>query len=110
MTETRLQQILRDSNYHLSIFNKAEIEALESNIMEKNGKPYVNCIIRGKDIQLKPEEVVRQLYTKRLIEEYGYLKKRITFEYPLFLVERKRGQTSLFSIKTSQIFHISSLK
>jgi len=97
MGETRLQQILRDSNYHLSIFNEVEIDGLESRIVEKNGKKYVNCVVREKEIELKPEEVVRQLYTKRLIEEYGYPKERITFEYLVtFGREKKRADIVIF--------------
>ncbi|TXK93389.1 hypothetical protein BMR11_17025 [Methylococcaceae bacterium CS5] len=41
---------------------------------------YITCIVRKKDIQLKPEEIVRQLYAARLINQYGYTKKRIKFE------------------------------
>jgi len=92
-----LSQILKDSNYHLSIFPDSDIKALESNIIEKKGKLYVKCIIRGKDIQLKPEEIVRQLYTKRLIEYYGYPKKRIAFEYPVsFGREKKKADIVIF--------------
>jgi len=75
-----LQDILKDSNYNLSIFQEAYIKELEGKIKIIKGKPYVTCIIRDKDVQLKPEEVVRQLYTAKLIKEYGYPKKRIRFE------------------------------
>jgi len=78
-----LISILKDSQYNLSIFTPEEIEALEKKIIEKKGKPYVECIIREKEIQLKPEEVVRQLYTAKLINDYGYPRKRIRFEHPV---------------------------
>jgi len=78
-----LISILKDSRYNLSIFAPEEITNLEKKIIEKNGKPYVECIIRGKEVQLKPEEVVRQLYTAKLIDYYGYSKKRIRFEHPV---------------------------
>jgi type I restriction enzyme M protein len=81
--EFTLASILKDSNYSISIFTKAEIESLESKIISKDGKAYINCIIRDKDIQLKPEEVIRQLYAAKLIEVYGYPKKRIKFEHPV---------------------------
>ncbi|MFZ3167558.1 MAG: type I restriction enzyme HsdR N-terminal domain-containing protein [Candidatus Methanoperedens sp.] len=45
--------------------------------------PYVICIIRDKDIQLNPEEIVRQLFAARLMKDYGYPKKRLAFEYPI---------------------------
>ena len=92
-----LNQILKDSNYHLSLFKNEDIKALEASIIEKNGKPYVKCIIREKEVQLKPEEVVRQLCTKKLIEYYGYPKKRIAFEYPVsFGREKKKADIVVF--------------
>ena len=61
-----LQEILKDSNYDLSIFSPREIEELKGMIFTKEvrgeEKPFVKCIKREKDIQLKPEEIVRQLY------------------------------------------------
>ena len=63
--EDIIQTILKDSNYHLSLFSDDEIAALNNKINIKESKSkktlFVTCIIRGKDIQLKPEEVVRQL-------------------------------------------------
>ena len=97
MSEITLSQILKDTNYHLSIFNESDIKSIEEVIIEKNGKPYIKCIIRGKEVQLKPEEIVRQLYTKKLIEHYGYPKKRITFEYPVsFGREKKKADIVVF--------------
>ena len=78
-----LISILKDSQYNLSTFTPEEIAELEKKIIGRNGKPYVECIIREKDVQLKPEEVVRQLYTAKLINYYGYPKKRIRFEHPV---------------------------
>lgn len=79
-----LASILKESSYNLSLFSEKDIKALESKIklLQKN-KPYVNCIIRGKEVQLKPEEVVRQLYTTKLINDYNYPSKRIRFEHPV---------------------------
>jgi len=78
-----LVSILKDSNYDLSLFGEVDIKALESKIKMQKNKPYVDCVIRDKEVQLKPEEVVRQLYTVKLINEYGYPKKRIRFEHPV---------------------------
>lgn len=95
--EITLDHILKDSNYHLSLFKSEDIKSLESSIIEKKGKPYVKCIIREKEVQLKPEEIVRQLYTKRLIEDYGYPKRRIAFEYPVsFGREKKKADIVVF--------------
>jgi type I restriction enzyme M protein len=78
-----LASILKDSNYSLSIFTEPEIKSLESKIISKDGKAYINCIIRDKQIQLKPEEIMRQLYAAKLIDAYGYPKQRIKFEHPV---------------------------
>ena len=97
MSKITLSDILKDTNYHLSIFDESDINSIEEAIIEKNGRPYIKCIIRGKEVQLKPEEIVRQLYTKKLIEQYGYPKKRITFEYPVsFGREKKKADIVVF--------------
>lgn len=84
MTEqNKLQQILKDSNYSLSLFDPKLIGELESKISIKDGKSYVVCAIRDKEIILKPEEIVRQLYAMKLLEDYGYPKQRIKFEHAI---------------------------
>jgi len=76
-----LESILSDSNYHLSLFSDDEIECLRESVVckERRGKtaPVINCAIRKKEIQLKPEEVVRQLYANRLMNQYNYPGSRI---------------------------------
>ncbi|MGD1907734.1 MAG: hypothetical protein ACFB0C_17335 [Leptolyngbyaceae cyanobacterium] len=70
----KLAEILRDSNYRLSQFRQGEIDGLEQSIFLKETKkgetPYVVCLVRKKDIQLKSEETVRQLYLKVLTDRY----------------------------------------
>ncbi|MDR3233978.1 MAG: hypothetical protein LBT46_10020 [Planctomycetaceae bacterium] len=73
----KLSEILKGTEYNLTLtlFDDREIAALEKKIIEypdKKGNtvPYVNCIVRDKEVQLKPEEVVRQLYAAKLIEHY----------------------------------------
>ncbi|MEW6408144.1 MAG: N-6 DNA methylase [Patescibacteria group bacterium] len=75
--------IIKDSNYSFSIFEQKLIEELENKITLKDGKPYIVCAIRDKEIILKPEEVVRQLYAMKLLEDYGYPKQRIKFEHAI---------------------------
>ena len=102
MTQTDiLQTILKDSNYNLSLFSDEEIEALRQKIFTKEARgkeaPFINCVVRDKEIQLKPEEVVRQLYATRLIEQYGYPKKRLAFEYAVtFGREKKSADIVIF--------------
>jgi len=78
-----LSSILKDSEYSISLFTESETKDLESKIISKDGKAYINCIIRNKDILLKPEEIIRQLYAAKLIDKYGYPKKRMKFEDPV---------------------------
>lgn len=75
--------IIKDSNYSFSLFDQKLVDKLEQKITIKDGKPYVVCVIRDKEIVLKPEEVVRQLYAMKLLQEYGYPKQRIKFEHAI---------------------------
>ena len=99
----QLQEILKDSNYNLELFqNTNYIQELESKIFYKelkNGKfPYIKCLIRKKDIKLTPEEVVRQLYIMKLNKEYNYPLERMQVEYPVhFGREVKRADIVIFS-------------
>ena len=74
-----LQTILKDSNYNLLLFSAEEIETLRAGIFTKTAKnkeiAFIKCVIRNKEIQLKSEEIVRQLYATRLIGLYGHPKK-----------------------------------
>ena len=89
-----LQTILRDSNHHLSLFGQDEIDRLSAAVFMKKSRgkdtPYVKCVVRGRDVQLKPEEVVRQLYASRLMERYGYPKKRLAFEFSVNFGRQKK--------------------
>ena len=42
---------------------------------------YATCLVRDKQIKLTPEEIIRQLYLDKLMNEYGYAKSRIQVEY-----------------------------
>ncbi len=75
--------IIKDSSYSFSLFDQSLVDELEKKITIKDGKPYVVCVIRDKEITLKPEEVVRQLYAMKLLEVYGYSKQRIKFEHAI---------------------------
>ena len=96
MNKTNLiQNILKDSDYHLSLFEKENIDKLKKKITfkitKKNQTPYVRCIVRDKDIQLKPEEIVRQLYTMQLLNRYSYSKSKLSFEYPVHFGREKKS-------------------
>ncbi len=93
--EDIIHTILKDSNYHLSLFTKNEIEALRDKVFTKKARgkdsPFVTCIVRDKDIQIKPEEIVRQLFAARLVNMYGYQKKRLAFEHAVVFGREKKS-------------------
>lgn len=80
-----IDQILKNSSYKLGLFSIDSLYELESKIITKKGKNgisyYVSCLIRDKEIKLTAEEIVRQLYLDKLINEYNYPKSRIQVEY-----------------------------
>jgi len=61
-------------------------------VIWKDSKPYVFCLIRNKEILLKPEETVRQLYIVTLMEDFKYPKSRIKLEYPVHFGREKRAK------------------
>ena len=46
-----LASILKDSNYKLSLFSEKDIKVIESKIKIQKNKPYIDCIIRAKEVQ-----------------------------------------------------------
>ena len=82
-------EILKDSAYRTEQFSRESIERLNGRIVVKTDKkgnpmPTVDCLVRKKPIVLKPEEVVRQLYIDKLLNEYGYPASRMQLEYPVY--------------------------
>ena len=98
---TQPEVMPKESNYHPTLFTEDEINTLhdETFIKTVRGKEtqFVNCVIRKKEIQLKPEEAVRQLYAARLIHQYGYPESRLAFEHPVnFGRQKKRADIVIF--------------
>ena len=112
----KLQEILKDSDYSLNLFDENAIKKLESKIITKDSKGglvyYIPCLIRDKDIKLTPEEVVRQLYLDKLLNEYGYAKNRIQVEYAVhFGREVKRADIVIMDkIQTTAVYIIIEVK
>ena len=69
--------------HSLTFVTEQETDALEARTRGKNGKAYVRCLVRDKDVLAKPEEVVRQLWLHRLTKGYGYPLGRIKVEVPI---------------------------
>ena len=107
----KLAEILKDSNYKLTQFTQNQIEKLESEIIMKEIRgiqiPYINCLVRRKEIQLKPEEAVRQLYLMVLNEEYNYPFERMEIEYSVsFGREKKRADIVIFDKQDTRSIYI----
>ena len=76
-----ITEILKGSEYALTIFSEREIKAVK--LFDKGGKPYMTCAVSEKPRPAKPEEIVRQLYLRKLMDHYGYPKERIALEKPV---------------------------
>ncbi len=111
-----MENLIDGKKYDIKIFKEDLVKDFSKTIFKKNvrgqEKSFVKCIIRDKDIQLKPEEIVRQLYTSVLINEYNYPKKLISFEHPInFGREVKSADIVIFDKeKTDAPFIIVELK
>ncbi|MBL4730169.1 MAG: N-6 DNA methylase [Sulfurimonas sp.] len=81
----KISEILKDTNYKLTQFKSQHIQEIESLIFEKElrGKStnFIKCLVRQKDIQVKPEELVRQLFLLSLHKDYDYPYSRMQIEY-----------------------------
>lgn len=96
-----LEQYLKSSEHDLSIFKKEEIDFIENKIIVKENKgketPYIKCLVRDKDIKLTPEEAVRQLFIKKLVDEYNYSITQMELERAIhFGREVKRADIVIF--------------
>lgn len=103
----KINEILKNSNYDDTQFSKENINELENKIFYKEDIPYINCIIREKDIRLTPEETVRQLFLNKLISVYGYSKDRIQLEYAIhFGREVKRADIVISDVNNPLVPYI----
>ena len=111
-----LKNIFTNSKYNSIIFNEEETKAIERKIYTKQSRgkqshgketAYIKCLVRNKEVQLKPEEAVRQLYLYRLINTYNYPISRIAVEYPVqFGREKKRADIVIFENENSNVEYI----
>lgn len=95
-----LNEVLKNTNYDVSLFSEEAHKYVEDAIVVKTirGKEslFIKCLKRDKEIALKPEEAVRQLYLYKLIHEYGYPTSRIEVEFPIhFGREVKRADIAI---------------
>lgn len=76
-----LDETKADAAQHF--FGMEAFNVINALITEKKGKSYLKCQVRNRDVQIKPEEVIRQLWIYRLQRHYGYSLGHITVEYPV---------------------------
>jgi type I restriction enzyme M protein len=81
-----LSQIFRSEKiiHSITLFNQSEINFVERKLFLKNDKPYIKCLASDKDRPAKPEEIVRQLWIKKILDKYEYPKTRIKVEYSVW--------------------------
>ncbi len=92
----KINNIIKTSPSKL-IFKQDELQWLEERITLENETAFTTCIIREKKVKLTPEEVIRQLYTNRLIQTYKYPKNLINFEVNIsFGREKKRADVVVY--------------
>ena len=79
----RIKEIVADPAF-AEIVSPSELAWLEGRISElKTGKPTIPCLARKKDVPAKKEEIVRQLWLRRLTQDYRYPIERIQVEFPI---------------------------
>lgn len=109
MTKIKIHNLIKSNDkYDISIFDNERIDFLESNITQKNGKFFLNCLIRNKEIHAKPEEIVRQLMIDKLINEYQYPVDLLRAEFSVsfgrekkladIVILNKKDKTSVYCI------------
>lgn len=109
MENMQISQLIKSSGkYDLSIFSSESIDRIEKNIFEKNEKFFIKCLKREKDIQAKPEEIVRQLMLDKLLNEYNYPVDLIRVEFSIsfgrekkladIIVLNKKDKTSVYCV------------
>ncbi|MGP1438750.1 MAG: N-6 DNA methylase [Treponema sp.] len=88
---------------NLNQFSSDEIEYIEKlsfTKIDKKGNEvrYIKCLVRQKDILVKPEELIRQLYIYHLHSKYEYPYSKMEVEYPVsFGREKKRADIAIFN-------------
>jgi type I restriction enzyme M protein len=100
--------IKSNGKYDLTIFSKEAVDRIEQSIFTKKDKPFVKCLKRNKDIQAKPEEIVRQLMLDKLINEYNYPLDLLEVEYTVnfgiqkkyadIIILNKKDKTSVYCV------------
>lgn len=96
MTQTNVADEVNLLDYaltsgRLGLFSKEAIDRLSSRLSRKDGRFYVHCLVRNKQVPLRDDEIIKQLWLDRL-----------QFDY-LYSIERLRVDVSIpFGLDTSK--------
>jgi len=95
------QDILNKTAYADILFTEKEKTAINNALFMKQSRgsdvPYIQCLIRKKEIKATPEELIRQLFVYRLLNTYQYPASRMELEYGVsFGREVKRADIVIF--------------
>lgn len=88
-----------DIKYGLSLFKSEEISYIENLITKNDDKYFIKCQLKEKLKIAKPEEIVRQLWIYKLLNEYGYPKERIDIEKVVYFGSRDSGLTDIVVLR-----------
>lgn len=103
MANIQLSKLIKATGkYDLTMFSNESIDRIEKSIFEKKNKFYLKCLKRNKDIQAKPEEIVRQLMIDKLITEYEYSIDLIEVEYTVNFGREKKFADIVILNKTDK--------
>lgn len=94
--------------HDLSLFDDEDVAAIEALLQTKNGKISIKCLATNKDRAAKPEEIVRQLWIRRLLTKYNYPQQRLAIEFPITFGRdtSKRADIVVFDAHRSQTPYI----
>ena len=96
------------ADFSTVLFTPETIAAVETRLKECGGKLYVTCQIRAKDVQAKPEEIVRQLWIAALLYQYAFPRQLISVEYPVTFGRdtSKRADIVVFDAERANVPYI----
>ena len=89
-----------DVKHGVSLFCDSELDHIEDLITEHQGTYIIKCQIKDRDKVAKPEEIVRQLFIRRLMVEYGFPKDRIDIERVVYFGSRDYGLSDIAILHT----------
>jgi len=99
MKKLTVDSVFKDPRikYSLRIFTKKEIDSLQ--LFEKKGKIYLTSFLTDRKLYAKPEEIIRQLFVQKLMQEYQYPAERIALEKEVWFgagIHEKRADIVVF--------------